>query len=539
MRRLRRGGPFRTGDDGFTLVEMTMALAILAVTAAFFAAQLASSYTIYGKSRERTLAEEIATEQLERARDLDYERVGTNPGNPLGTIPKTKNVTLGGLTFNVTNTVTFVDDPVPARLASRTNYKQMRVIVARKGTTFADMQTLIAPRSQSSLTRGSIKVTVSDYYTNQVIPGATVEVTGGPSPSATDLTDGLGESLFVGLLPTEPTGPQSHYSIAARKGDYNVLPEYVAPAAAVYPTLVASQTFDTTIQMYKTVYLAVRLMFPDGRTFPYYADLTVTATGVNAVTGYWGGTTWINWIDSGPVRPGNQYSVSARATVFGETLVSTTPVTKVVPDDYPNVIFSEFVLVMPELTCPGSAIKVTDSNGGLLTGALVRITGGDGNVTLEGYTDYNGYVQIPIPGSVAPYTLTVPVQGAVTTEFTQPITVAACGGNLGSVVVPVPAVIPPETRQVTVTVHDINAVRIPGAGVWIGGGDYNQGVWFNVDADGTHLVTLPVSTTPYYVEAPAQGIYAREITSLTVAAAGPNVLDLELDEVPITPPPLL
>ncbi len=509
-------GRSRRNDDGFTIVEMTIALAILALTAAFFAAQLASSYAVYGKSRERTVAEEIATERLEVARDKAYDDVAIAPAGV------TESVTAGPLTFGLTTYVKYVNDPVPGRFATGTNYKAMRVIVTRNGTRLADMETLIAPRSQSSLTKGLIKVFVGDFADNTPIPGAAVTVTAGPSPTQTDLADAGGWTEFAGLTPTPASGPTSHYVLTATAAGYTVLPEYLPNAPAVYPTLAATQTFSTAIQMYKTVSVTVNLTFADGTPFPYPATVNVSSatrgSGTVAVTN--GSATFTSFGTAPtPVIPRVDYTFTGSATVFSSPLSSPAVTQKETPG-YPGELSSTVTLVMPPLAARPTTVTTHDTLGNPVPAVTVTVTGGDANLTLSGVTDAVGKVVLATPPSNAPYTLAVPVGGLVDTAISQPLIVAGVPVTVDLVVTTPP--------NITLSVHDQTGLILDTVSGIITGGDLNVSVPLLTDLNGQFIVALPVSTAKYTLTLPAQSLYRKEIVMFDVTVGGPRIFDTVL-----------
>ncbi len=511
----RFAGPCRRGEDGFTIIEMTLSLAILALTAAFFAAQLASSYTVYGKARERTLAEELANQTIEATRDLAYDSVVVNPFG----VTTTQN--LGGLDFTVSKYTKYIADPIPGRFVTGTNYKGLRVIVKRKGKTLADMETLLAPRTQSSLTKGIIKVFVSDFADNTPIAGAAVTVSGGPSPSVTDLTDATGNSEFAGLDPTPATGPTSHYVLTATATDYTVLPEFLPNALAVYPTLAATQTFSTAIQMFKTVSVNARLTYADGTPFAFPATLSISsATRGSGTVPITGGSGAFASFGTTPVIPKVDYTFNATATVFGTPLTGTAVVQRVAPL-YPTDLTTTVTIVMPALAPRPTTITTHDTLGNPVEAVTVTITGGDAGVSLSGVTDAAGSVVFPTIPSVAPYQIDVAAGDLVTTAITQPLVVADVPQTIDLIVSAPP--------QITLTVHDEGGLPLAGiTGTITRPGDPSINIPVTTDATGTFVVDLPIADKFYRFEVPDQGLYLSDKVDFRVITSGLRSFDLVL-----------
>ena len=116
--------------NGFTIIEAVVGMAIfLIVTGSLFGiTQLV--FESIGQTRVRHTARLLANEKIEEARNLSYEDLGTVGGIPAGPIAPIEQVSLGGIIFEVTTTIAYVDDPfdgeAPADLVN-TDYKRVRV----------------------------------------------------------------------------------------------------------------------------------------------------------------------------------------------------------------------------------------------------------------------------------------------------------------------------------------------------------------------------------------------------------------------------
>ena len=163
-------------DEGFTLIEVVVAIVVFAILATAFAAVMSATMRSFTSSKVRTLAEQAASSQLEDARRLAYEDIGTVSGNPPGLIQPTRSVTNGGLTLNIVTRVSYVNDPVPNSTETGADYKSVKVTVTSTSvpTLNVQMQTLVAPPDQPSLSKALVKVLVVDYAANQPVPGVTV-----------------------------------------------------------------------------------------------------------------------------------------------------------------------------------------------------------------------------------------------------------------------------------------------------------------------------------------------------------------------------
>jgi hypothetical protein len=102
--RLRRRS---TADDGMSVLEVVIAMAILLfVMAALWALMLAS--TALGQdAKARALAVETANGYIEMVRALPYADIGVSGGTPTGTLVSPKDYTQGGLNVRVVPTVSW------------------------------------------------------------------------------------------------------------------------------------------------------------------------------------------------------------------------------------------------------------------------------------------------------------------------------------------------------------------------------------------------------------------------------------------------
>lgn len=120
-------------NSGFTLVELLVALTILVVVITPLTIALIKNGQFLVRNKEKLIAESIASEQIEIIRNLSYDDVGTDIGQPHGIItacpaPMTKE----GIKFVVRVDIRYVDDPYDQTSPIDTHpddYKKAEVIV--------------------------------------------------------------------------------------------------------------------------------------------------------------------------------------------------------------------------------------------------------------------------------------------------------------------------------------------------------------------------------------------------------------------------
>ena len=118
-----------TRDDGGTLVELMFAMAILMVVLIGFQTMLVTSLKTYGSSRRRTIATQVANDEIENDRRLPWSDLGTPSGAAVGTIVTPRPVVLNGQTYRIDTVVEYIDDPVDPTYSVGSNYKRVAVTV--------------------------------------------------------------------------------------------------------------------------------------------------------------------------------------------------------------------------------------------------------------------------------------------------------------------------------------------------------------------------------------------------------------------------
>jgi type II secretory pathway pseudopilin PulG len=384
-------------DEGFTLIEAVLGMVLFVIVATSLAGVITSSIASNSLARERTIAEQKSQEKIESIRRMDYDDVGLPSGNPPGIVTSPDSLNAQGLKATITTQVQWVDDPTPTSYATSANYKRVTVTVTRNrdGKVMSRAVTNIAPPGRApfgGINNAIVNVTVSDMGLNQPADNATVNLTLGPSAPLSDITGATGLVTFPSLTPSPPT-----YRIDVTKpGGYVTLSDDVYPSAAASADLAPTQTFDTTIRIYKPATIQVYLQNPD--TTPYTLPATVkvfsafrNAWTTFALTALDGGAKTITALGtpSEPVIPGQQYTI--RGYTPTGLCAQANPEYVPAPGDYPAIMTRSFTLVMTP--CPsGNMLVNVQQLGTNAAGATVTVTGGPNDVNLSGTTDAAGDV---------------------------------------------------------------------------------------------------------------------------------------------------
>ena len=280
------------------MVEALVALVVFAIVATGVVDMLVSSTSITTLAKQRTLAEQGVSNQIEYVRSIDYPSLGTcthctaplSGGNPLGPVPYSQvfvgvnNETLG-VPARMTTDISYASANVPGSALTGADEKEVVVTITRTSdsTVLAQAVTYVAPKKQSSQTTGAVEATVTDIGNNQsqsgtVLQNVNVTLTPPvglspaiPSGPEADQTDASGTVSFPALTPT--SGAQL-YTVGIASSD---LPAFYTQLPVAGFQLSPTQIQPESIQVYQPVTLYVALDKPDGTNWVGNANITVTA----------------------------------------------------------------------------------------------------------------------------------------------------------------------------------------------------------------------------------------------------------------------
>ncbi len=233
---------FRSSRRGFSLIELLIVAAVMAVFFGGLFVTIQTSLKLIADSRARMSALSVANDRLEYIRSLSYDGIGTISGIPAGPIPQVSTSTLNGFLFTERTLVEFIDDPADGVAgadsnAITTDYKRVKVEISWQGRTDTESVTLVSnivPRSiETNVGGGTIRVNVTDA---NVLPvaGASVRLlntTGTSTIDVTKSTDSTGTVLFGGA----PAG--SGYQLFVTRAGYSSAQTYIATTSLPNPSL--------------------------------------------------------------------------------------------------------------------------------------------------------------------------------------------------------------------------------------------------------------------------------------------------------------
>jgi prepilin-type N-terminal cleavage/methylation domain-containing protein len=188
----------RRGQDGFTVVELMISLAVFAIVIGAVSTSLSSALNTTRTNRDRSTAAHLASQEMDVIRSTDFATL------PLGLVQSTVNV--DAVPFTVRRESSWVgysatSDPCTSATGSVPAYMRVTVSVTwpdMSGTRPVESQTVITPPVGSfSPTTGHTGVTVFDRD-GAPAAGHVVRITGPVISSQTTTTDGC---AFFAYLP--------------------------------------------------------------------------------------------------------------------------------------------------------------------------------------------------------------------------------------------------------------------------------------------------------------------------------------------------
>lgn len=248
----------RINKKGFTLVELLVAIAVLAIFAIGIYSTLISIYKIVRLAKIKTMETAILSEELEIARNLPYNQIGLQDAFDVpGILLPTKYLTRHNLDFKIINTVRFIDDPYDGTITSTpfdsspADYKLVEIeiyclTIDQKNPLI--LSTLIGPNiKEDESNLGALFIEVVDSL-GRPVPQADVHIeVSGSSSYKDDITDNNGHLYIINV----PTGTFL-YNITVTKDGYTTdatvsttaeNPTPVKPYATVLENKVAELSF--------------------------------------------------------------------------------------------------------------------------------------------------------------------------------------------------------------------------------------------------------------------------------------------------------
>ncbi len=423
-------------DDGFSIIESMVALAMLAVIFTLGAAVLASSLNSLSRARVEAMASNLGQALIEEVRLVDYDDVGTTAGVPLGVFPSTDTVSIDGRDFTVNYSVTYegsatgldVIDPggatpsgdgTPLSYDSGIDYKRVEITVTDDNGRLLSptvFETIVAPpdiAANEGLSNVRVQLVKSAILASDTTPLPQVCLTDG-TDTFTATPDAVGESVFIGVDPNNDDAAFPDYWYTARIGaacdtvdalsGWMIVPADLtsgADRAHVAPTATATISLTLT----KAEQLTVNV-FDDTAT-PIDAVLEVDDGAATYPVTVTGGTVDINTLDAGVPLTAGEYSITASAP-GKESQTQQVEVGTVASVDF----------TLAEATTVPYELVLTLRDGQPAPWVEVRFLGT--GIDLFGTADGEGKLDIDLPVTTDPVQMIVdPTNGLVPQTFTE------------------------------------------------------------------------------------------------------------------------
>ncbi len=240
---------------GFTLIEITVSVAIFALVSAGIYGVIIYVYRTVYLSRVQIIATQVANEKIEIARNLSFENLGTVGGVPSGTLLQTETLARSGMTFQITNTIRNMDDPADGLAGGNPNdtspadYKLMEIQAICVNCQPAQripitLTARLSPKGLEGASKnGTLFVYVFDASGNPV-SNASLQIANSkvtPAIAINDVTDINGRYNLVDTA-TSTEGYRIQISKTGYTNDYTVSSTVANPNPVKSPATVASQT---------------------------------------------------------------------------------------------------------------------------------------------------------------------------------------------------------------------------------------------------------------------------------------------------------
>jgi prepilin-type N-terminal cleavage/methylation domain-containing protein len=294
----------KTRENGFSLVELMIAIAIILILASAFVPLFVYIARGSEENRSRTVATALANEVLEEIRAMDFNDVGNLAGNPSGEIEPLKEVEIDGRKYQIETLVNWVEEGAdylnPHPPFASWDYLSVRVTVSAKGaygngeSIVETVETLISRQfEQPALTGSNIRTCIFrgwDFEENpEPVPSVRIKADAGPDSPLGIIevfTLGNGSSLIADI-------DEGTYLVTIDPASQGMI---VQPGEAVKEVILApNSTIQRTVFVDYPCQLTVRVEVPDGEITegtillytPFGSDFHQSASispGTNPVT---------------------------------------------------------------------------------------------------------------------------------------------------------------------------------------------------------------------------------------------------------------
>lgn len=230
--------PQTNKQKGQVLIDVLIAGAIFAILAYAIIQITVVIYETIGYIRTKTIAKNIAAQQMEFLNNLPYNQLGTKTGIPSGIIDEFTQENHNSQLFKIHTSITYIDDPfdntVPNDILP-TDYKQVRVEISwdgqfDSGKSPVVLVTNIAPKGVENQNGGGTLSILAINGQAQPIAAAAVHITNNSVVPNIDVNYTTNQDGYL-ILPGAPPCA-SCYNISVTKEEYSTERTYTVAEIA-------------------------------------------------------------------------------------------------------------------------------------------------------------------------------------------------------------------------------------------------------------------------------------------------------------------
>lgn len=262
------------GEEGLGLVELVMAITILAFVMLALGAAMGTGLRLVGTNRQRVVAANLASQELEEVRSVPFTDL------PLGSVELPPE-DVGGTIYTVRRETDWLSQETGAGACAAPGADQ-DLLSVRVSVSWENMgavqpiesETVISATSATgSTTTGNLALSLLGGG-DQPVGGVTVTLTG-PSPTSTVVTSSTGCAHFAGLAPGNYSAVLGHPGFVDTQGDGS-------PVLGAYGVTAGATTTDTA-KFDRAATLSLTFGAPAGRQAPDGLPVTIANTSLQPV----------------------------------------------------------------------------------------------------------------------------------------------------------------------------------------------------------------------------------------------------------------
>ncbi len=208
----------KRNTNGFTLMEVLVGSAIFLIVAVAIYSSFTNLIKLASGNQARTLAVQLASEQLEIVRNMPYLNIGLTDGIPVGVLERNKTVSRGGISFDVNLVIRNINLSTSTVQASQRLVEVNVDCPACHNFQPVSLTGQIAPANLQSAGNGGAFVAQVFNANGEPVQGATVDLQSVATSSIrnTDVTNNYGILNVIGVPPGT-----NMYKIVVSKDGYS------------------------------------------------------------------------------------------------------------------------------------------------------------------------------------------------------------------------------------------------------------------------------------------------------------------------------